>query len=406
MDQKCSKSDEWLNKDNFMEHFKQHREDDQRSVAMQQKQLSDPNLVQKASEDDSSESIVEANTSLLSEQVVSCMEEFEKGEKEITCAECGEGIVKEGLMEHFKNHVDSIQDVSFDSSSVNAEIKERGPEKRTSNVVSENQDKFGKPSTKSPIEEDSKQSADTKIGLSTSKLKSKGRKKKSDTVLTNLAEDVIAEEYTCFIPTFKIKPGSKRVQSSPVVPVPEIKLTFNLNDLGIAQETIKLQDLSSVPKVKRKRKAGLKGLDSEVTGEAKGSWVKKKGKRCKVPKVGEKERKLNKILADSSSTAAVSTFVLPSSRVCASFPTFLRGVCRQAEKVLPLSLDKEQEELGRRVVHRLAGQRVGETGHDGLVTQEDVIKEMIDGLQDDNFNNVSSDGSEAPLVMDLPEHDV
>ena len=103
VDQKCSKSDEWLNKDNFMEHFKQHREDDQRSVAMQQKQLSDPNLVQKASEDDSSESIVEANTSLLSEQVVSCMEEFEKGEKEITCAECGEGIVKEGLMEHFKS---------------------------------------------------------------------------------------------------------------------------------------------------------------------------------------------------------------------------------------------------------------------------------------------------------------
>ena len=74
--------------------------------------------------------------------------------------------------------------------------------------------------------------------------------------------------------------------------------------------------------------------------------------------------------------------------------------------MLPTGLDKEQGELGRRVVHRLAGQRVDE-GQAGLVTQEeDVLKEMMERLEDDSLNNVSSDGSEAPLVMDLSEHDI
>ena len=75
--------------------------------------------------------------------------------------------------------------------------------------------------------------------------------------------------------------------------------------------------------------------------------------------------------------------------------------------MLPPGLDREQEELGRRVVNRLAGQRVeeGQAGA-GLVTQEDVMKEMMERLEDDCLNDVSSDGSEAPLVMDLPEQDV
>ena len=72
--------------------------------------------------------------------------------------------------------------------------------------------------------------------------------------------------------------------------------------------------------------------------------------------------------------------------------------------MLPPGLDKEQGELGRRIVHRLAGQRVDE-GQAGMVTQEDVLVEMMNGLEDDNLNNISSDSSEAPVVMDLSEHD-
>ena len=74
--------------------------------------------------------------------------------------------------------------------------------------------------------------------------------------------------------------------------------------------------------------------------------------------------------------------------------------------MLPPGLDREHEEVGRRVVHRLAGQRIQE-GVDRQVTRDDVMKEMIDGIDDDeNLNNVSSDGSEAPLVMDLSELDL
>ena len=75
-----------------------------------------------------------------------------------------------------------------------------------------------------------------------------------------------------------------------------------------------------------------------------------------------------------------SILVLPSSPACNSFPSFLRQVCGQAEKVLPPRLDREQGELGRRVVHRLTGQRVGE-GQAGLLTQEDVQAEMVNGRE-------------------------
>ena len=90
--------------------------------------------------------------------------------------------------------------------------------------------------------------------MSNLKLKSKGRKEKFDNAQSYLADDGIADEANCFNPTFTIKPGTKRVggKSSPAVPVP-IQLTFNFNDLGIAQESIKLDDLSSVTKIKKKR---------------------------------------------------------------------------------------------------------------------------------------------------------
>ena len=58
--------------------------------------------------------------------------------------------------------------------------------------------------------------------------------------------------------------------------------------------------------------------------------------------------------------------------------------------------------IGKKRGAGLAGQRVGLTG---LFTQEDVINEMIIGLEDDILNNASCDGAETPLVMDLPKLD-
>ena len=123
--------------------------------------------------------------------------------------------------------------------------------------------------------------------MSNLKLKSKGRKEKFDNAQSYLADDGIADEANCINPTFKIKPGTKRVggKSSPAVPVPEIQLTFNFNDLGLAQKSIKLDDLSSVTKIKKKRKAVLKQVSTSEVTEAKESWVKKKGKDLKFSKL-------------------------------------------------------------------------------------------------------------------------
>ena len=102
-----------------------------------------------------------------------------------------------------------------------------------------------------------KQELVSKENVINPKLKSKPRKKKS--------KDVATDEYTCFNPTFKIKPGTKMVAKTKAktkinlaisVPVPEIKLTFNLDDLGFVAQEINLQDLSAAvkPQIDKKRK--------------------------------------------------------------------------------------------------------------------------------------------------------
>ena len=112
--------------------------------------------------------------------------------------------------------------------------------------------------------------------------------------------------------------------------------------------------------------------------------------------------KVNNLASQNNSAISIFSLVPPSTS-CSSFPTFLRTVCSQAETVIPSGLDREQEELGRRVVHRLAGQRVLE-GLDNEVAKEDVMKEMIGEIDDEEDQaNISSDGSEAPLVMDLDQ---
>merc|ERR1719186_2475756 len=103
----------------------------------------------------------------------------------------------------------------------------------------------------------------------------------------------------------------------------------------------------------------------------------------------------------NNTTISNSIFSLPSTR-CPSFSSFLRTVCDKADIMLPPGPDREQ---GRRVVHRLAGQSV-QRGGDTEVTNEEVMREMMEEIEEKEVSgNISSDGSESALVMDLSDRD-
>ena len=104
---------------------------------------------------------------------------------------------------------------------------------------------------------------------------------------------------------FKIKPGNKKVEKSVKSGqiIQEIKLTFNLSDLGLNQETIKLQDFSLEPKVCRKRKAGpvdfpLVINNGEVSEKKSKDFVKNNQKLYKEN--GERRKILQRIVDDSN----------------------------------------------------------------------------------------------------------
>ena len=228
-------------------------------------------------------------------------------------------------------------------------------------------------------------------------------------------EENYTDEYTCFNPTFKIRPGVKKLGRSfkkktldpPVAEVPEIKLTFNLSDLGMTEETIKLGELSAIP---------MGGVDEHSvksdTVDNKIEMLHQEKRKIKVskvklpsnPKVEDEMKNHQQDITSQGNPNSLQIF--SSSKNSPSFPSFLRSVCTQADALLPPGLDREHQELGRRAVHRLAGKKVGKEGN-GEVTRDDIMKEMLDGIDDvENIeNNISSDGSEAPLVMDLSEQE-
>ena len=192
--------------------------------------------------------------------------------------------------------------------------------------------------------------------------------------------------------------------------VPEIKLTFNLSDLGMTEETIKLDDLSGIPM------GGVveNSANNDTVVDDKLEISSQKKRRSKVSKLKlssnhniEDEMK-NQQQALISQDHPNTLQVFSSSKNSPSFSSFLRTVCTQVDELLPPGLDREHQELGRRVVHRLAGRKVGQEG-EGELTRDDVMKEMLDGIDEDDAedieNNLSSDGSEAPLVMDLSEQE-
>jgi len=404
-----------------------------------------------ASENLNSVEDIEAEQTRLSEQVILCMKRFDTGVEETPCTECGLVIAKDALIEHYKTHVDQIRKNEF--ANIKKNKKKPGPKSKTMlKGIKAKKDNVEKFEAEDVADDPNVVGVDAKIMLPIAsevkkelvdeaadfpKSKRKSRKKNNDPKSSLINEDVSTDEYTCFNPTFKIKPGTKKVgkgaKSTVVVPVPEVKLTFNLDDLGvgIAPATIRLQDLSSTTlQVGRKRKS-LSGDFPQVSKKGKISKEKKtNAKKIKAP-VGKK-RKSNKAsdtVMDETSPSSNSTsysfievskesarsniiinnttisnsiFSLPSTS-CPSFSSFLRTVCDKADLMLPPGPDREQ---GRRVVHRLAGQSV-QRGGDTEVTKEEVMMEMMEEIEEEEVSsNISSDGSEGALVMDLSDRDV
>eukprot|EP00092_Neocalanus_flemingeri_P015958 GFUD01017275.1.p1 GENE.GFUD01017275.1~~GFUD01017275.1.p1 ORF type:complete len:690 (+),score=182.48 GFUD01017275.1:56-2071(+) len=488
VEQKCSKCDECLNKENFMEHYRLHKEEVQSSLRniVLQKKLNNPLISRNddgvkaseavahakaeveseinvlnmnCSENTNSAPNLEAEQIRLSSQVILCMERFDKGVKETPCTECGQVIVKEALIEHYKVHVDQINDKISEISSIKKIKKKPGPKSKTTPkpkvITKANKSRVAISEVEEDVDDPAETEFVTQVTLpmaidikeenideiaNVSKSRVEGSVKKMDDPVSRLTrEDGTKDEYTCFNPTFKIKPGTKKVgkssKSSVMVPVPEIKLTFNLDDLGISQETIQLKDLSSsATKVSRKRKGQSGDLlkvvtnsklskEKETNGKKTETNESKKRKRTKasesilkktrpdVMSTSRSNMEASESLLTSSNiqvhttTTSPPIFSLPTSTSCSSFSSFLRTVCGKADSVLPPGLDSEQEGQGRRVVHKLAVQRV-QNGEDCLVTKEDVMREMIVGIEEEEAINMSSDGSESALIMDLSDQDL
>jgi len=238
-------------------------------------------------------------------------------------------------------------------------------------------------------------------------LKKKGRKRKTDSVDNGVQDPNFDSngEYTCFNPTFKIKPGTKKMSKANTdnPSVPEIQLTFNLGDQFVSQETIKLNDLSPIATKSKKRR---RGSMSEGVVNQKGST----GPPDLV--IGLRDKMKRPATAGSSASSKARTvdadddpsnFSIHSLSSKSSFPAFLRAVCDKVEALLPPGLDSKHSEIGRRSAHRISALKV-QDNRECIITQDDILGEMMAGLETtEDTGNVSSDGSEGPLIMDLSE---
>jgi len=324
------------------------------------------------------------------------------------CTKCDEWLRKDNFMDHFKIHKGQILINELSRSSclgLESEVKV----KKSKNSPTESNQKEVPKVTKGKKKQDASK---LKNEASEEVKYKKDRKRK---IVEVPGEDSYTDEYTCFNPTFKIKPGvkklakkSKKESADPPLLVPDIKLTFSLSDLGITEETIKLNELSVLPFVDPlESQSTNKKVASINKPESASCQMKSKDLKTKMTSslISKDEMKESNSRASSDQLTVPAVLSLPKSNC--SFPSFLREVCGQAESLLPPGLDTEHQQLGRRVVHRLLG-KIAVMGSGGTVNSDDVMKEMIDGIDDDedNVNNVSSDVSEAPLVMDLSDQDV
>jgi len=253
-------------------------------------------------------------------------------------------------------------------------------------------------------------SPDGRVGFNGSdpaEVKKKGRKRKTESVDSGVQDPNFDSngEYTCFNPTFKIRPGSKKASKATMdkPAVPEIQLTFNLGDQGVSQETIKLNDLSPVvTKTKKKRRGSMP--ENTVRQEYPPSdHAKGINDKNDLPATAGSRIFSKAITSNSLSTSSFSITSLASK---SKFPVFLRAASEKIEALLPPGLDAEHSEMGRRLAHRITSQKAQE-GRDCNITQDEVLGEMmvgLDKLEDDS--NLSSDGSEGPIIMDLSEQEM
>jgi len=253
-------------------------------------------------------------------------------------------------------------------------------------------------------------SPDFEAGLNPSdpaEVKKNGRKRKIKSVGSGDRDPNFDSngEYTCFNPTFKIRPGSKKVTkaSTGKPAVPEIQLTFNLGgDQCVSKETIKLNDLSPVVTKTKKKRRGSKPENSsrqECPPSDHASEIDDKNDLTAT--VGSRIFSETKA-ADSQRTSSFSVNSLASN---SKFPVFLRAVSEKIEALLPPGLDGKHSDMGRRLAHRVISQKTQDNRY-CIITQDDVLGEMMDGLDMmEDAGNLSSDGSEGPLIMDLSEQE-
>ena len=244
-------------------------------------------------------------------------------------------------------------------------------------------------------------------GSDPSEVKKKGRKRKTESVDSGVRDPNFDSngEYTCFNPTFKIRPGSKKVTKASIVKpaVPEIQLTFNLDDQGVSQETIMLNDLSPVVTKTNKMRRGSKPKNTVRQECPPSDHAIGTDDIINLPATAGRRIFSQAIAADSLRT---SSFSFNSLACTSKFPVFLRAVSEKIEALLPPGLDSKHSEMGRRLAHRITSQKVHDNRH-CTITQDDVLGEMMDGLDMmEDAGNLSSDGSEGPLIMDLSEQEL
>ena len=253
------------------------------------------------SENEKSQLEIEVEQNRLTKIVMMKMDEFANGAKRLSCSECSKLLSQSKLILHYKEHIDSLESKSKE------EVKFKGERGRSS--------------------------------------KGKETKKKLQDASPRRDRSSSTEEkvFTCANPTFKVKAGEKKVRKkrerkpkTPAVPkpskqnnpVPEIKLSFDLGGQGPGADGMKeinLQELSGT-KSGRGRKRKIENVDASNNRTSKKKIMNNKKERISL---------VPESIENGLSGPAKERFESYISNVNprASFPEFLKGVCRQANKI-------------------------------------------------------------------------
>ena len=249
------------------------------------------------SENEKSQLEIEVEQNRLTKIVMLKMDEFANGAKRLSCSECSKMLNQSKLILHYKEHIDSLESKSKE------QMEDRGRSRKGKETKKKLQDV-------SPRDRSS--SSEEKV-------------------------------FTCANPTFKVKAGEKKVRkkrerkpktpaapkpSKATNPVPEIKLSFDLGGQGPGADGVKeinLQELSGT-KCGRGRKRKIENVDASNNRTSKKKIMNNKKERISL---------VPESIENGLSGPAKERFESYISNVNprASFPEFLKGVCRQANKI-------------------------------------------------------------------------